>query len=381
MLQYLEPGLLVDAASPAQLRDHLRLAMDVLEPSDLALGWQLRPDQIEAVRPVVADDVNLWRWVPMLAHAGAEWASERQLQVGPGGSAPEPFKGMDDFRFLCPSDPRVLEASVDRAVSLAQDIDGDGVLLDRIRWHSPSQAPSAELSCFCGHCWEVASSAGLDLDAIRSELSSSSSSSQGRAQVVRALLGSPGDGQLRDFLAWRQRHMRAVVSRLADAVRRAGLRTALDVFTPGLAFSVGQDLEAFALAGEWTKSMTYFDAVGPATMPYEFGGYARWLAEAGVEGPLGVIEGVLGFAPPGLSGSGPRLDALSVERERLVRAVGADRAVLGLDAVELPGVCEVEDGDLDARLKALQQGGIGVSPSWELLAISPGRIRRIASLL
>jgi hypothetical protein len=52
-----------------------------------------------------------------------------------------------------------------------------------------------------------------------------------------------------------------------------------------------------------------------------------------------------------------------------------------LDAVELPGVCEVEDEDLEARLIALRDAGVGVSPSWELLAISPERLQRTASIL
>lgn len=379
MLQYLEPAPLVDGADPAWLRDHLVMALETLAPSDLALGWRLGEERIAVLRPVIPREVSLWRWVPMLTQPASDWASAGLLQVGPAGRAPAPFHAMDDFRFLCPSHETVISASATRAIRLAHEIDADGVLLDRIRWHSPSQAPSAELTCFCDRCRDLVSGEGLDLGAVEDELSVASRSSEGRTRVVRLLLGRLGDGSLRDFVEWRQRHVSAVVAELADTVRRAGLRTALDVFTPALAFSVGQDLGAIAPAGEWSKSMTYLDAVGPATMPYELRGYARWLEEGGVGDPARVLAEALGFTPPGVSGSGPRLDALSVEVGRLAEAVGRDRAVLGLDAVELPGVCEVRDEDLAARLGAVRDAGIGVSPSWELLAIGPERIRRIAT--
>ena len=65
----------------------------------------------------------------------------------------------------------------------------------------------------------------------------------------------PSGGRLHDFLEWRRRHITSVVVALADSVRHAGLRTALDVFTPALAYSVGQDIEAIASDGEWAETM------------------------------------------------------------------------------------------------------------------------------
>ena len=125
--------------------------------------------------------------------------------------------------------------------------------------------------------------------------------------------------------------------------------------------------------------MTYFDAFGPATMPYELQGYLTWLDELGEARAAEVVAGSIGFVPPGLKGSCPQLEALETEVGRVVEAVGNERAVLGFDAVELPGVCDVRDEDLDARLAWLREADIGIAPSWDLLAISRERLRRMAT--
>lgn len=378
MLQYLEPGPAVDGADIAHLRDHLDFALEHLQPSDIAFGWRMSHQQIASLRPVIPERVTVWRWVPMLVHSGATWASDRHLQLGPGGRVPQPFGGNADFRFLCPNQDSVIEASIERAIELAREIQAAGVLLDRIRWHSPSHGPATELTCFCEHCYRLASGRGLDLALVEDELRSASRSSAGRERVVRGLLGRMAQGSLAAFLGWRTQRMTEVITELAEGVQRAGLRTSLDVFTPTLAASVGQDLRVISPLGEWAKSMTYFDAVGPATMPYEFQGYAAWLDELGPGSAAEALTGAIGFAPPGLDASGPRLDAVGTEIERLSQAVGRERAVLGFDAVELPGVCDVRDEDLTARLAVLRDSGIGWAPSWELFAIGRERIRRIA---
>ena len=54
LLQYLEPSPAVDAAAPGQLRDHLAAALDRVPVSDVALGWRLPLEVIEAVGPGLA---------------------------------------------------------------------------------------------------------------------------------------------------------------------------------------------------------------------------------------------------------------------------------------------------------------------------------------
>jgi hypothetical protein len=381
VLQYLEPGPLVESADPGLIRDHLAFAVERLRPTDLALGWRLDPDLVAVLRPSIPADVSVWRWTPMLTGLADPPTTGGLRQVGPSLLEPVPFRGMDDFRFSCPSHDSVIEASIERAVRLAREIDADGVLLDRIRWHSPSRSPFAELTCFCGRCCSLASGDGISMDDVERTLASAACSVEGRRGIVRALLGDGVEGVVAEFVTWRRDRITAAVSRMVEGLRRRGLRTSLDVFSPALARSVGQDLATLSVLGEWSKSMTYFDALGPATMPYELLGYAGWLAQAGETDAPGFLAELLGFDPPGVRGSGARLEALGIESSRLVDAVGQDRAIVGLDAVEIPGVCEVDDDVLAARLATVRSAGLGLAPSWELLAIGRDRIERTAAVV
>ena len=85
------------------------------------------------------------------------------------------------------------------------------------------------------------------------------------------------------------------------------------------------------------------------------------------EDPSASISRSLGFEAPGLTGGGPRLSALRSEMSRLVDLVGQRRAVVGLDAVEMAGVCEVRDADLSTRIETVLDAGLGIAPSWDLL--------------
>ena len=378
LIQYLEPSPAVDSLEPSEARDHLAHAFDRLPVTDLALGWRLRPALIEAVRSVVPSGVTVWRWVPVFVDSGEARAVDGLVAVGPGGQTPPPFRDMADFRFLCLDHEEVVEAGLERSIALAHEIEADGVLLDRIRWHSPSQDPSAELTCFCEQSRRAATKDGLDLTRVGQHVMAMAATSDGRRTLASALLGAAPDERLSEFLDWRSATVTRAVGRLAEGLRAAGLRAALDVFTPALTRSVGQDLSALGPLGEWSKSMTYFEALGPAAMPFELAGYARWLQAAAEPDAAGFLADALGFAPPGVGARGVQLDALDHETTALAEAIGRERSIVGVDAVEIPGVCEVDQDDLDARIRSLRAAGVGSSPCWELLLISEQRTEWIA---
>jgi hypothetical protein len=379
LLQYLEPSPAVDAAVPSSLREHLAATIEQLPVTDLALGWRLAPEVIEAVLSVIPGDVSLWRWVPVFVDSGSHRAADAHVAVGPSGVAPPPFRDMADFRFLCLDQDEVVSAGLERATELAREIDASGVLLDRIRWHSPSQSPVDELTCFCAHSRVVATHDGLDLEHVATELGDVAASLDRRRAQVAMLLGRRPSGPAAEFMAWRSATVTRAVARLAGSLRKAGLKSALDVFTPSLAGSVGQDLSALSEHGQWSKSMTYLDAIGPASMPFELRGYAAWLEAAGDDDAAGFLADLLGFEAPGLGVDGPQINALRTEALRLSSDIGAGRSIVGIDAVEIPGVSDVAEADLTARVRALRDEGVGLSPCWELLFISGERVANVAA--
>ena len=95
LLQYLEPSPAVDEADPRWLRDHLAGALGRLPVTDLALGWRLSAEVIEAIRSVVPASVSVWRWVPVFVDSGdgAGGGCSRRRRAGRGRPSPVPRPG------------------------------------------------------------------------------------------------------------------------------------------------------------------------------------------------------------------------------------------------------------------------------------------------
>jgi hypothetical protein len=285
---------------------------------------------------------------------------------------------MDDFRIGCLTHPAVVDEAVARVLALVAEADAAGALLDRIRWPSPSQDPASDLCCFCESCAADAVGHALDLGSVAAEMAAASRDLAGRRRVVETIFGRHPATQLGRFMAWRRSRVTSAVARVVHALRAQGLLVGYDVFSPAIAFTVGQDLAGLPKA-DLVKAMTYLDAAGPASLPFELAGYGRWLEAMGEPAAGDVLADLSGFrlAPEGAAPE-VRADILGLEARRLTAAVG-DAGVMGLDVVVLPGVLSIGDDLVRRRVAAIRRAGIGIAPSWDLRLMSGTRLEAIAT--
>jgi hypothetical protein len=372
----MEPSADLEAAAPDELADGLRAYLAILPATDVAIGWRAAPAQLEAMRRAVPDRVALWRWVPVFAGGWERREGLGPPALGSGGVGPLPFRDMGDFRFHCLVQPAVVDEAIERILALVAEVGATGALLDRMRWPSPSGDPATDLCCFCDVCAEHAAVAGLDLRTVAAELADASRELVGRRRVVETLFGRYRGTTLGAFLTWRAERVTSAMRAIVDVLRGRGLLVGYDVFSPAIAYTVGQDL-ALLSAADLVKSMTYLDAQGPASLPFEIAGYVRWLEAAGDSGEADLMAELLGFRLP-VEGAAPevRADILVLEGKRLAAAVGP-HGLIGLDVVELPGVLSIDDAVVRARVAAIRRSGFGIAPSWDARLMSP---RRIASI-
>jgi hypothetical protein len=162
-----------------------------------------------------------------------------------------------------------------------------GVFLDKIRFPSPANGVDEMLSCFCDHCRLAAKAVDLDLDSVATALANraidptaslAEGSDAGASAWLEALV-SGSDGLSR-FLRFRAESVACLVAELAEEARRLGRKVSLDLFSPCLAPLVGQSYRRLKRHCDWTKSMTYRLALGPAGLRLEIPaliqGVARW---------------------------------------------------------------------------------------------------------
>ncbi len=294
----------------------------------------------------------------------------------------------ETFTFACPNHPGAGEAVMTRLERLLKEYLFDGVFLDKFRFPSPANGLQEVLSCFCPYCRSAAASAGLDLGEVQAWLSHLGARSNTSGPVVarssssgwlERLVGGLSD-QERAMVSGALRFRAQAVTRLVEEIRtlthKYGRQVALDLFSPGLAYLVGQDYAALAKQAAWVKPMSYRYANGPAGLRLEIPQLARGLEELLHLAP-GQTEGWLKANVPEMAGStiaeiereGAPSALISAETRRAVEMAGTTPVYMGVEAVSIPAFnIHITPDHIRQMLSIAHEAGArGVVLSWDLL--------------
>ena len=293
----------------------------------------------------------------------------------------------ENFIFACPNHPGTRTAVFTGVESQLGEYPWDGLFLDKIRYPSPANGLDEVFSCFCPYCQSAAADVGLDLGKVRSvleclprEARHVSPAAGGRPQTGwESCLGSLAGDDL-DLLIRTLAFRAGSITRLTGDVRaltnRLGVRLGLDLFSPGLAYLVGQDYPALARIADWVKPMTYRYANGPAGLRLEIPRLVRGL-EDWLGLPPGTGEAWMQARAVGLAGislaeierSGPPLEFVAAETRQAVEMMGDRPVLLGVEAVSMPAFNLMVEPEhvrtMLALANASRAGGIVLS--WDLL--------------
>ena len=366
-VQYLEGGRDWSEVDPAAVQARLRDAFARLPIDAVAIGWGVPRRLVDAC----ADETgragaDLYRWHVLLAGDGAFVPRPEWRVVGPGGEPVPGHGGSADLTFVCPRQAR--SAVLEHLGQVAEQGPWAGLMLDRMRFPSPAADPATHLGCFCEACHRSAADDGLDLAALRAELSSRLATAPGRRAVASELLSGPSL-----LLTLRARAITGLIAEAAEQLHGRGLKLGLDCFSPSIAPMVGQDLAALGRLADWVKVMTYGHAVGPAGIPFELAALAEWLVGTGSAdeaGALRLIADATGLPLPAtiasLRAAGIPPAGLAAEARR-ARAATRSPVLAGIELVDVPGLCELSEPQIRADLAALRSAGVdGLALSWEL---------------
>jgi hypothetical protein len=375
-VQFLEPNAETTAVSPRQAQAKLQAAFDRLPIDAVLLGWSLPESLVTAVRQTThANGASLYRWQPLLTGDGVFTPRPEWQTVGVGGERVPGFRGLPEFTFVCPHKTAVRHAILDRLQAISRSGLYDGLFLDRMRFPSPAADPGRWLACFCPDCRRAAADEGLELTAVRRELTETLSQPEGARSVLGELTGfqKPVNSALGDFLDLRARAITRFIDEAAAVIRAEGLAVGLDCFAPSLTRMVGQELAALAPLGDWVKVMTYAHTLGPAGLPFELAELATWLMAHGAEERPALdwlaeavrlpLPGTLAaLRNPGLSSA-----ALQAEMGRGGTAVSTP-LLAGIELVQLAGVTHLSPAQIRRDLAALRDIPVdGLALSWDLL--------------
>lgn len=363
-LEYAPPDV-----TPAQVRQRLRDAFEIIPISTVLLGWDL-PSQLEdaVAEETARHNATLYRWHPLLASdAGfalpVEWQPINLCGEGVPG-----FKGLPEFTFICPNRTDVQEWIAERIEVTAQRGIFQGLFFDRMRFPSPAENPEKHLSCFCKYCQRIASDSGLDLDAVHSQIDILLADAVSAKSFIHTLFSPTDDSLLESFFNFRSNSITRTIQSAAKLTRSHGLKVGLDCFSASLTRMVGQDISALNTTCDWIKLMTYPRVFGPAGLPFELRALVEWL-KARHNVPETETAQVIHEAS-GLFLSAAGLDSGSITHEiQRARNSGITDLLAGIALVELEGIHESTPEQIRSDLAACQNAD-GMVLSWDLWHIS-----------
>jgi hypothetical protein len=337
------------------------------------VGWDIPPGFENICREVTArSGAKFFRWHPLLTGDGIIYPKEHWRTQNLDGELLPGFRGLPEFTFVCPNNPDVQEATINHIGAMAQSGRYDGIFLDRMRFPSPAADPFNKMACFCESCQKAANKCGLDLEVISRRLTNTP-----KLNILGTLWGDVVE-DLANFLNFRQRSITQFITNIVQTIRTSGLDVGLDCFSPALTRIVGQDLNKLAPLADWVKIMIYGHAFGPATLPFELRSLANWLIdsqEAHESEMLSALVEITNLVFPALGklpiqGIDLPTDLLVAEYENGRKMSASGKLLAGVELVEIPGVCELSEIQIEADLRAFKAvGADGLAISWDLWQI------------
>lgn len=371
-------------------------ARDIARIDALILWPSVEPGLTgELARACRSRGIRVLLWLPVLSDAVAVTQRTDSLVVscdgvrgqGTAGAWEGQSGGEERFLFSCPNNARYVDEVFNAYSALLAGTEVDGVMLDKIRFPSPSNGFEALLGCFCDSCRSLfESQTGRSFEECRQR--ARELLSQLRQAGPESLLAGWKDtgsfwiaAGLEELAAFRSLSILAAVRRFSVLARSRGLEVGLDLYSPSLAPLVAQDYEALSSLCDWVKPMLYRRAVAPAGLPLEIASLWKGLRAlhprsdpAGLRRSLReLFHWEIPDTETELLARGLPAAVISSELEAIarMRLASGVKVYAGIEAVRIPefGI-DVASEDLERSLRAVCPPARGIVASWNLLQIS-----------
>lgn len=227
-------------------------------------------------------DIQPYLWFPVLAdipgYTIPEHATvlnyEQQRGYGHLGRWDKLGTGEEQFLFLCPNTRLALARVFEIYKTLIEQVEFDGVFLDRIRYPSCANGFESLFTCFCDACQQRFAELYDDsledykrtILTLLSQLRRFSDHDLAQCNRLESLWSSV---DLDRFFLFRARNIYHTIKRFTEGAASQGVQVGLDLFTPSLAPFVAQDYRLLSACCDWLKPMSYCHAIGPAGVPLE----------------------------------------------------------------------------------------------------------------
>ena len=395
-----------DVDKDDQLKKKLITAKEMLDLDALIVWSDITEKNLDVVRRICSDlEIKTYLWYPILADTpGIKIEQEQAVKTFDGlhgygklGCWDKIGKGEEDFLFLCPNDHENLRLIFDLYENKIRESGFDGVFLDRIRFPSPSNGFETLFSCFCPFCINKFNSEyGEDLENYQDEIKTLFNQFKTIDSIdlknCHSFFEIILQGKLKKFYDFRKQSIYLMVKKFADKAKQMKKLVGIDLFAPSFAPLVSQDYKLLAGTCDWIKPMIYCKAGSPAGLPLEIYSFLKAILEmnpAFNENELMCkVSPLIGVAlPAGLNkllknGISDYIICNEMEKIKELDLPKNINVYVGLEAVQIPGLCNITENILIKYLESLIEANIkGVILSWDLFKIPDNNLRIVGEFL
>jgi len=388
------------------LKKKLAIAKESLDLDALIIWPDLNKKNLDLVREICRDfKIKTYLWYPVLADVLAFKIEQEQAVetfdglhgYGKSGSWDKLGEGEEDFLFLCPNDEEHIRRIFEQYQNKIKESDFAGVFLDRIRFPSPSNGFELLFSCFCKFCLnKFYTKYGEDLENYRYQskavFEKFKTMDISYLRTCQSLSDMIIQGNLEKFYDFRKQNIYQVVKIFADKAKQMGKLVGVDLFAPSLAPLVSQDYQLLAKTCDWIKPMIYGHTSGPAGLPLELYCFMKAILNINPaldEGQfIREISRIIGVDLPtqinDLLKNGVSENIICSEMQRIKKLdlTESVNIYIGLEAVQIPGLCNITEKILKKYLKSVTEAEVkGIILSWDLLKIPDENLKFVGDFL
>ena len=388
------------------LKKKLATAKEALNLDALMIWSDINKKDLDLVRKICIEfKIKTYLWYPILADiSGFKVEQEQSVETfdrlhgyGRNGCWDKLGKGEEDFLFLCPNDEEHIRRIFDQYQNKIKESGFDGVFLDRIRFPSPSNGFELLFSCFCKPCLDkFYNKYSEDLENYRYQAKTVFEKFKtidiNYLQICQSFSDIIIQDNLEKFYDFRKQNIYQVVKIFADKAKQMGKLVGVDLFAPSLAPLVSQDYQLLAKTCDWIKPMIYCHTSSPAGLPLELYCFISAILDINPaldEGQLiREISRIIGVDLPiqinDLLKNGISEHIIYSEMQK-IREFNLPEKVdtyVGIEAVQIPGLCNITDKILKKYLRSVIEADIkGMVLSWDLLKIPDENLQLVGDIL
>jgi hypothetical protein len=268
---------------PEQIRQKIISAKKYANIRSILIWADENPESYHHIVQICREyEIQTYLWFPVFADIPGYAPQEEQFVTsyedsrgyGKIGRWDALGQGDEKFLFICPNNTPAVDDVLCLYTRLVDQVDFDGVFLDRIRYPSCTNGFELLFTCFCDFCRDKFSKLyDTTLDDYRQtiadfvqHLEHITPEEFNRYNSLESLWKS---ADLQQFFEFRNRNIFEAVKRFSEYARSKNKHVGLDLYTPSLAPFVAQDYALLSQCCDWIKPMSYCHVIGPAGVPLE----------------------------------------------------------------------------------------------------------------